>query len=123
MDLDRGARMNHWRGAISMAETRVNLEEARAKDNIRMSRKLFRKVGRASSGFISLVKTTVTKWLMGDPDSTALLNSLLRLLPFKGVPLRDSGPVRAVWLSCYHTIVHPQVFYALNIGLFRHCLT
>jgi len=38
---------------------------------------------------------------MGDPDSTALLDSLLLLLPFKVVPLRDSGPVRAVWLYFY----------------------
>ena len=68
-----------------------------------------------------LLKTTVTKRPLGVPDSTALLNSLPHLLPFKGVPLRDSGPVRAVWL-CPYTIVHPQVFYALHSGLFRHCL-
>jgi len=67
-------------------------------------------------------KTTVTKLPLGDPDSAALLNSLLRLLPFKVVSLRDSGPVRAVWL-CPYTIVHPQVFYALHTGLFRHCLS
>ena len=63
----------------------------------------------------------MTKWPWCDPDSTALLNSLQPLLPFKVVPLRDSGPVQAVCLYFY-SIVHPQVFYALRSGLFRHCL-
>jgi hypothetical protein len=57
-------------------------------------------------------KTTVTKWPFGDPDSTALLDSLQLLLPFKVVLLRDSGPVQAAWSYSY-AIVHLQVFYAL----------